>query len=508
MLARKSRKNLPEKTIVISKTLRVAGYVRLSVMKADQPSESIENQKKIIQEFIDVQPDMELQEFYVDEKASGTNFDRVAFTQMLNDIDKGEIDCVIVKDLSRLGRSLIDVGYYLQMHFPKKNVRLISVNDMIDTLDGITNLSFGKLSGTKIPLTTLLDEEYSNDISRKTQSVIDSYVQDGKYVAPRAPYGYRKSDTDCHKLIPDSEAAAVVKEIFSLISGKVSVNEVVRRLNVSKTPSPISYAIANGLEGNYNRGNGLWNSRTVKNILTNRTYIGDLAQGKDNCLVENTHEPLVSREIFNRVQELFTSPMNSNINITNIPRADNVLRGKIICGSCGGKMQRRKGSGKGDWYFFTCITNNRLGAGHCSGMYIRESDIMDAIRAEVGRYVEVNRGIALAYESRKVELENKAAGLNLEHNVHLEKSRKRYEDFIMGIADEDDFKQRRGELETVQSKLQEIEAQITSQNREHEQYQLFCNVFQDKQEIGRFVNAYLKSVTVYGDRNLDVQLEV
>jgi len=87
---------------------------------------------------------------------------------MLDDIDMGEIDCVIIKDLSRLGRSMIDVGYYIQIHVPKKHVRFVSVNDMIGTLDGVTNISFGKLSGTKIPLTALLDEEYSNDISRKT----------------------------------------------------------------------------------------------------------------------------------------------------------------------------------------------------------------------------------------------------------------------------------------------------------------------------------------------------
>jgi len=307
--------------------------------------------------------------------------------------------------------------------------------------------------------------------------------------------------------VPDHEASTVVKEIFSLAKSKVSTNEIVRRLNVSKTPSPIGYAIANGLGGNYNRGNGLWNSRTVKDILTNRTYVGDLAQGRDNCLVKNTHEPLVSREAFNTVQELFvplTNSSNNNSNITNIPRADNVLRGKVICGSCGGKIQRRKGSGKGDWYFFTCITNNRLSAGHCSGMYIRESNIMDAIRTEIGRYIKANETISVTHEDRRVELDAKTAGLNIKHKAHMEKIRGRYEDFIRGIADADDLKQSRKVGEALESELLEVEAQVILLNEEQEKYHSFCDALQDNLRLDELIRTHLEKVTVNGDKIVEV----
>jgi len=190
MLARKSRKNLVENEVVKCDILKAARYVRLSVNKTDRPSDSIENQKKIIEDYSETNWDIQFERFYVDDKASGRDFDRPAFNEMLEDIRAGEINCVIVKDLSRLGRDLVDVGYYVQMFFPSKRVRFISIGNKIDTLDGMTNIAFGKLPGDRIPLASLMDEQYAIDISKKTQYVLNNNIKDGKFVAPRAPYGY------------------------------------------------------------------------------------------------------------------------------------------------------------------------------------------------------------------------------------------------------------------------------------------------------------------------------
>lgn len=173
-----------------------------------------------------------------------------------------------------------------------------------------------------------------------------------------------------------------------MASRKISINEIVRQLNTAGISTPINYATAHGLEGNYNKGNGLWRSCTVKDILTNRVYVGDLEQGKDKYLVQNTHKPLVSRDIFDAVQKLIVANTAAGSSKTNIPYQNNVLRGKVICGCCAGKMKCCKGSGNADWHFFSCICNNRLGAGHCTGMYIRESDIINAILREVRLYVQ------------------------------------------------------------------------------------------------------------------------
>lgn len=299
---------------------------------------------------------------------------------------------------------MIDVGYYVQIFFPSQKIRFISIANGIDTLDGMTNITFGKLPSDQISLTSLIDEQYAIDISKKTQSVLKNYIEEGKYAAPRAPYGDRKSDRDCHTLVLDVKSAVVVKDIFSMAFGRISINEIVRRLNTQGIPTPISYTVSQGLKGNYNRGNGLWNSRTVKDILINRTYVGDLEQGKDKHIVQNTHEPLVRRDVFDAVQLLLSEGASINPNKTNVPREDNILRGKVICGCCGNKMQRRKGSGNASWYFFTCISNNRLGAGHCTGMYIREADIINAILNEVKNYIHDNEAAPLTYVDRKAVL--------------------------------------------------------------------------------------------------------
>lgn len=506
MLARKSRKNLVETEVVRSDLLNAAGYVRLSVNKADRPSDSIENQKKIIEDYAESNWDIQFERFYVDDKASGRDFNRPAFNEMLEDIRAGKINCVIVKDLSRLGRDLIDVGYYVQMFFPSKRVRFISIGNKIDTLDGMTNIAWGKLPGDRIPLASLMDEQYAIDISKKTQFVLDHYIKDGKHVAPRAPYGYRKSESDCHALIPDMEAAAVVKEIFGMASRRISINEIVRRLNAAGISTPINYAIAHGLEGNYNKGNGLWSSRTVKDILTNRVYVGDLEQGKEKYLVQNTHEPLVSRDMFDAVQKLIVTNAATGTSKINIPRQDNVLRGKVICGCCGGKMQRRKGSGNADWHFFTCISNNRMGAGHCTGMYIREPDIMDAILREVRAYVQANSTAASTYKSEMALLKAKAEQLAGEINQLMETNKGRYEDFVMGIADKDDLQQCRDEREALQAELQDIKNRIDALDLKNQQYRLFCNVLSDKERIGQLTAEHLQSVTVFTGGRTDVQL--
>lgn len=301
-MSRTSRKNIP---IIENskKTYRTAGYIRLSVIKDSQDRDSIENQKAIINDALSGKSDIELQQFYVDGNVSGTSFERDGLQQMMADIEAGKIDCVVVKDLSRLGRDAIEVGFYVQHLFPQKGVRFLSVLDNFDTLDGITNLSSGAASGLRIPLVNIFNQEYVADIRRKTQASIDRNIHDGKCVAARAPYGYAKSIGDCHQLVVDPEAAAVVKEIFAMAKEKLSLSEIVRRLNLASIPTPADYALSNARQGNFEQGDGFWNSRTVKYILTNRTYTGDLQQGKDDIIVENTHEALVSREVFLQIQE-------------------------------------------------------------------------------------------------------------------------------------------------------------------------------------------------------------
>jgi len=379
-MARTSRKNFTKKATT-TKTHRAAGYVRLSVVKPGQQQDSIENQKRMIEEFISKREDMVLNRFFVDENTSGSSFEREAFQELLDAVDAGEVDCIIVKDLSRLGRNAIETTFYIQHLFPQKGVRFISISDQFDTMDGITGTSSEQAPGLRIPIANIFNEEYAADISRKTQASIDASIHAGKCVAPKAPFGYKKAADDCHQLVIDPNAASVVKEIFSMTVNKVSLNEIVRRLNLANIPTPIEYAKSQGLEGDYNFGNGSWNTRSVKYILTNRTYTGDLQQGKDSHIVENTHEPLVDKAVFEQIQKLFSAAQYNSQLQAKPSVLDNPLKGKVICASCGSKMQRRKGTGNAGWHFFSCITNNRKGSGCSTGMYIREPDIRNAIKS-------------------------------------------------------------------------------------------------------------------------------
>lgn len=403
IMARTSRRKqqLSEGTNAIYK---IAGYIRLSVTKKTHPSESIENQIKMINNFIDTQDDMYLHKFYIDENEKGTDFNRKEFQNMLKDISDGKINCVIVKDLSRLGRDSISVGYYIQQFFPSKKVRFISLNDDFDTLDGISNKSDPYRPISKIPAIALADEFYVSDISNKVKTVLDYNIKNGKFVAPRAPFGYKKSDNDCHKLIIDDRAAFIVKTIFNLVCENKGLNQIARILNEHGYPTPMTYALSNGLKGNYNTGNGLWNTRTIRDILRNKVYVGDLEQGKEKYLVQNTHEAIISRDLFGKVQAIINKnnfPCKEKLSVTE----ENILKGKIICGDCGGKMQRRKRSSKnGDYYYFSCITNNRISSGNCSGMYIKEVAIVTAVNVEIQKLLMNNQKEYLGLKEQQTSI--------------------------------------------------------------------------------------------------------
>lgn len=435
-MARKSRKHI-EKTTVSTRplTLRAAAYLRISEAKPGLPPESIKNQLKIIEEFLARRPDMTLAATYTDVNVSGRSFQREGFQEMIREIESGKIDCVIVKDLSRLGRNMIETGYYIEKYFPLHGIRLISVTDQVETVDGISN--WVKRNPINIPLLNLCNEAVSNEISRSTQTVLNTYARDGKYIAPRAPYGYRKSPDDCHRLLIDPEAAAVVRRIFAMAQEGIAITEIVRRLNQEGVLPPSLYARQNGLIGKYQDADGCWNAKTVKKVLTNYTYTGNLVQGRNRVSVANTHEPIIAIEVFDAIQKKFSTTGSCK----RVEEADNPLRGKVICEYCGGKMQRKRGSGKADWFFFTCITKNRRGAEYCDGAYIRESDILLAIRQELQTMQPEYLESIARCEGKIAEIKEKLHDLTDTENIHLSRRQEAYERHITGQYTTQEYKE-------------------------------------------------------------------
>lgn len=507
-MARKSRKNIVTRVGPEYKMYKAAAYMRLSVMKATIPSDSIENQLRIIEDFALPQEDIQLEDYYIDVNASGTTFNRNEFQRMLQDIVDRKIDCVIVKDLSRFGRDHVDVGFYLEKYFPVKSVRFISINENWDSIDGVTNQNGSKMAGKPIPLTNLMNEAFVKDIRQKTQSSIDLCIKQGGFVAPRAPFGYQKAFDNCHQLIVDEIAANVVQRIFDMAVKQMGLTEIVRTLNQEKILTPISYAIANGLKGNYDKGNGLWNTRSIKKILTNITYTGVLVQGKENKLVENTHEAIVSKIVFESVQYLLSGKSTEQKSTVKSLIGDNFLKGKVICGNCGSKLQRKRGTGNADWYFFTCITKNRIGEEHCAGMYVRETAVMDAIHTELSNSIKSWEATADNRRKKQLELQHQIDCLESDLEAQNKKHRKIYEDMVLGKLTTSEYGNLKSVLPDLKTGLLKKRQRLEQMEAEMKMRQEFCNVKAGKYDLNDAIGCYLSDVTVYGDKRIVVGFRI
>lgn len=309
----------------INKIYHAAIYVRLSKEDGDisssakLESNSISNQKALILDFLKDKKDIEVVSVRVDDGYSGSNFERPAFQAMLEDIRRGIVDCVVLKDLSRFGREYIDSGKYIERLFPALGVRFIAINDNYDSLKGKN-----QADEIIIPFKNLINDAYCRDISIKIRSNLEIKRKKGECVTPFVAFGYRKTKTDKHKLEIDPSAGSVVQDIFKMKLRGMSQDAIANRLNELGILSPFEYKISSGSHyetGFRQKEQALWSSVTVRRILKNEVYIGNLVQGKrttpnhkvkqtyvkpedDWIRIEKNHEPLVSDRDFEIVQRL------------------------------------------------------------------------------------------------------------------------------------------------------------------------------------------------------------
>ena len=366
---------------------RVAVYLRLS--KEDETigqSISIENQRNILIEYILTQG-WTCYQVYVDDGYSGLRFDRPGFLQLLGDIESKKINLVITKDLSRLGRDYIATGYYLERYFPEKNIRYIALSDGIDTSAPGSVSDIG-------PFKSLINDMYAKDISKKIRFVFDEKRKRGQFIGAFAPYGYLKDPNNKNKLIVDPYASSIVKRMYNLYINDNSMGAIAKILNEENIPSPIAYKETFCNYKNRRTDQKLWSQGTVKNVFTNPTYLGHMAQRRSEkinyktkkmksykqsewIIVENTHEPIIDYEQYNLVQMLMGK---KTVLYGRKNGVNHLLNGLVYCKECGSKFTYKKVNGINK---INCMTYLRHGKMYCCSHYIDEESLDSLIVKEL-----------------------------------------------------------------------------------------------------------------------------
>lgn len=384
------------------KLYHAAAYLRLSKGDGDvdgmekAESNSISSQRLIIQHFLEKKPELVLEDSYIDDGYTGTNFDRPELKRMMADIDAGKIDCVIVKDLSRFGRERIQTGQYIAHIFREKDVRFIAITDHYDSLT-----ADGSETHLIMPIKALTNDSYSRDISMKVRSSREIKRENGQCIAAFAPYGYRKDPEDHNHLLIDEDAARVVQGIYHKKLSGMSANAIAGALTESGVLTPSFYKKRSGVRyvGNTGLASGKWTAKQVIRILTNEVYTGCMVQGRqarvsykvsriidrpkaDWAVVQGTHEAIISGEDFRLVQSLMSRDC---IRQADAPESY-LFGGLLFCGDCGCPMVRRVVYRKTEnQIYYDCSAYNR--AGSCTSHRISEGTLYEAVLKSINHTI-------------------------------------------------------------------------------------------------------------------------
>ena len=407
-MARKSKYGVTDAGGNAAKKWMAGLYIRLSREDGDKDeSDSVSNQRMLLREYSAKLPDVEVADYFIDDGWTGTNFERPGFIRLMEQIKAGSLNCIIVKDLSRFGRNYIEVGNYLEQIFPFMGVRFISIADSLDSYGNP-----GQMNTIMVPFKNLINDEYCRDISNKVRSSLDSRRRSGKFIGSFSAYGYVKDPDNKGELLVDETAAPIVKNIYEWFLDGLGAITIAKKLNDMGIPSPSEYKKMCGLHYKVSdssvKGPVMWGYSSVKRILQNRMYCGDLVQGvmrvtsykvkklqrvpEDEWMVcENHHEGIVDRETFEKVQRIF----DTDTRMTQEQGRVTMLGGFMRCADCGRAMNRHKNvHSYGTYHYFVCSTYKKISKNVCSRHSIRadyvENAVLEAIQAQVAMAVKID----------------------------------------------------------------------------------------------------------------------
>lgn len=528
----------------VTKVYETAIYVRLSREDNLNNSDSIENQTALLENYIASRPYFRLVEVFSDNGYTGTDFDRPEWQRLMTAVQQRKINCIIVKDLSRLGRNYIETGEFLEKICPFFGLRFIAVNDNFDT-DMV-----GSNDQLSVSLSNIINDYYAKDISRKVSSALRDKMESGDYIGSWEKYGYMKSPENKNKLIVNPETAPVVRQIYQWRSEGMSYMGINKKLNDMGIPSPGQYKADRGIVTNNNQKSRriLWNKHMVTDILRDITYLGHLAQRKsvqclyggipfhrtaehDWIITRNTHEPIIEEELFDEVQKINSKAAEmqkaNSGKYDHLPKAVNIYRKKFTCADCGSviKLVRSFSTKKDKVYFtFKCPTYVEHGVRACNAKKMRKADldeaVLNSIKAQFDLFIDCRQTLDKLLSMKKAQLkksgqadEAKALRKKIEQKKSLFSGL--YRDLREGFLDENDYAQTR---EVIMAEIAQLEKQLTEAESTKVQYQeqvssakkwdtLVKKYYEAAEITTELVDAMIESIQMNEDSSLNIQFK-
>lgn len=518
-------------------------YVRLSKEDGDaasgskNESNSIANQKSLIMDYLQSRPEFRVVSIREDDGFSGTDFNRPAFQAMMEDVKKGVINCIIVKDLSRFGRNYIEVGRYLEKLFPMLGIRFIAVNDNYDSLEADT------AHDIVVPFKNLINDSYCRDLSVKIRSHLAIKRKKGEFIGAFACYGYLKDENNRNQLVVDTYAGQVVQDIFRMKINGMSQYRIADVLNEQGILSPMEYKkyLGSHFESSFKvNPKAVWTAKAVTRILTNEVYTGVLVQGKqttpnhkvkvrqevdeaDWIRVENAHESLIDRVLFDIVQNLMGRDTRTSPNETQVFP----LSGLVYCGDCGHPMVRKisrytkkkKADDAQTYEYFLC--SEKCGKGGCSWHRIAEDDLMEAVLGAVNLHIQKVLDLQEALKqienapSRQLMIQKYLERLSRKEEERKKAERLKigiYEDLKDGLLDKEEYQKLKTEFDSriaeADAAVKELNRQIAELEGSHCTNAAWMNYFQQfgrLEQLTRWAAAIIiNKILVYEDNRIKI----
>lgn len=446
----------------------IALYIRLSTEDSKVGSFSIENQKRVLHQYVDAMEgikNVDVREF-VDNGFSGTNFERPAVQELLDMVREGKINCIIVKDFTRFGRNSIEVGYFMERVFPIYGVRFISINDQFDS-DSL----HGDTGGINVAFKYLISEFYSRDLSIKYKSAKYVKYRRGEYQSTLCPYGYQKSADG--RMEPDEDTAPNVRRIFQMAQSGMSTKQIIDELFARKIPTPGEYKTMKGIgKHDVSRCRGIWIRSTLLRMLRDERYTGMYIMGKRQVTevgghqmrmkdesewikIPDHHPPIISKEVFEQVQARFPSIQSVKKNVNLYP-----LRKKVFCGCCQHAMPRTSNKN----HVFQCrytLTDKNM---PCCGLQIAEADLESIIYELISKQAQIILNVDNLADAKPLDVQlAKQADCNEQVANCMEQKRVLYERFLLQEISVDEYKAQKAAVDVDLNRLKQIQSVVAAQ---------------------------------------------